>query len=194
MQCFFCLISAQFALIFSHFDLSLAVLRETSTLCLKKDPCIRESSWINNTLSISMTSLRCILYWLCLYTSMPAVYLYFVQFIHDLCSQLPGVKGWKLEGQINVHCGAKPVTSHSHVNLHAEEGQSCTEGGNVRMSELKRSLSWRDEIRHPWMCFCGHHLLSLQGFPTIKLWHRIISTCFEAQISQLAHQNLCWWG
>ena len=137
MQCFFCLISAQFALIFSHFDLSLAVLRETSTLCLKKDPCIRESSWINNTLSISMTSLRCILYWLCLYTSMPAVYLYFVQFIHDLCSQLPGVKGWKLEGQINVHCWAKPVTSHSHVNLHAEEGQSCTEGGECSDEWIK---------------------------------------------------------
>ena len=54
---------------------------------------------------------------------------YFVQFIHDLSStysfsQLPGVKGgayWKFETQINVHWGAKPVMSHSHVSLPAEE-------------------------------------------------------------------------
>ena len=54
---------------------------------------------------------------------MPAVYPYFVPVFHDLSSnyswsQLPGVKGgacWKLEGQINVHWGAKTVMLKNYL-------------------------------------------------------------------------------
>jgi hypothetical protein len=129
MQWFLCLIIPQFALIFSPFDLSMAVLCEMSSLCLKRP---YSYTW-TNVLSISMTSLRSILYWLCLYIHLLLLCIestvYIVQFIHDLSStysfsQLPGVKGgayWKFETQINVHLGAKPVMSHSHVSLPAEE-------------------------------------------------------------------------
>ena len=77
--------------------------------------------------------------------SMRAVYLCFVQFVHDLSSnysvsQVPGVKGgacWKFEVQINVHWRAKPVRSHYHVNLLAEEGQCCTEGRECSGERIK---------------------------------------------------------
>ena len=77
--------------------------------------------------------------------SMRAVYLCFVQFVHDLSSnysvsQVPGVKGgacWKFEVQINVHWRAKPVRSHCHVNLLAEEGQCCTEGRECSGERIK---------------------------------------------------------
>jgi hypothetical protein len=73
--------------------------------------------------------------------SMRAVYLCFVQFVHDLSSnyswsQLPGVKGgacWKLEGQINVHWGAKTVMLKNYLLRKVSVAQN---GGNVRVSEL----------------------------------------------------------
>ena len=144
---------------------------EMSILCLKKASLL----YVNQCPFYFFDFSAAYPIWLCLYTSMPAVYLYFVQVFHDLSSnyswsQLPGVKGgacWKLEGQINVHWGAKTVMFKKYLLRKVSVAQN---GGDVRVSELKRSPSWSDEIRRPWICFCGHHVLSLQCFSTIKPW------------------------
>ena len=55
--------------------------------------------------------------------------------------------------------GSKTCHVAFHVIYLPRKVSVAQKGGRVR--ELKPSLSWSDEIRHPWICFYSHHLLSL---------------------------------
>ena len=144
-----CLIIPQFALIFSPFDLSMAVLCEMSSLCLKRP---YSYTW-TNVLSISMTSLRSILYWLCLYTSTPVVY----RIYSILCAVYPrfvlhlwfftaarGQGRCLLEVWNSNKCPLGSKTCHVAFPCKFTcrgKASVAQKGGNLRVSKLKRSLS-----------------------------------------------------